>query len=202
MENLDPNYISGPKAVILEILFTFILYMLLKQKYRLAMFCLAVFAISSSAFVHPLTRGLGILTNTALSVDIRAINSKNPGKWISEGIQYENFPLMNGAPSLSGVYYYPQKALWDMLPPKKPQIYNRYAHVVFDINHGTRTEYRTELKHLQQDVFVVRTEPCSSFLKNHDVKFILAQSPISNECLSLVQQVNYPNQAFFIYQIL
>jgi hypothetical protein len=196
-----PGYIGLFKALLLAIVVPVIIYLILRFKITYALVLYLAISIFSTYNVNPLYRGTGPVTGSNIGNAIQNIHNSSPGKWVSEGIHFENFPQLYGVPSISGVYQYPQKSIWKNVSPYKPFIYNRYAHVVFVIDHQADGNLPTHLVLEQNDVFVVATEPCSSFLQKNDVRFILAQAPIDNSCVNLVTTVTYPNQTFFIYHI-
>lgn len=196
-----PGYIGIPKGLLLSAVLTLIVYLVLSKRFVAGVALLLVLSVYSTYQINPLYRGTEPLTKTSLSLTIQDISKESDGKWISESVPFENFPQMNGAPSLSGVYAYPQTDIWKNLPPKDPKIYNRYTHVIFVINHTSSNDVETRLKLVQNDAFIVLTEPCSRFLRDQNVKYILAQAPITNNCLKLRATVPYAVQNFFIYEI-
>jgi hypothetical protein len=196
-----PGYVGVAKCLLLALPIPVAVYLLLRRKFALGVALLMVFSVYSTYKVNPLYHSTAPLTDTSITTAIKNVGGHSNGKWIAESLYYENFPQMVGVPSLSGVYDYPQLSIWKNLPPHNSSIYNRYAHVVFVIDHQGTGNFKTHLQLVQDDTFVVVTEPCSSFLRQNNVQFILAQAPIYNSCVSLVQQVPYPNQTFFIYHI-
>jgi hypothetical protein len=196
-----PGYISDYKALLLAVVVPIIIGLLLYKRFVWAIALFTIFTIYSSYMVVPLYHGTRPLTNTPISNTIQAIAAHSNGKWIAESVQYENLAIMNGAPSLSGVFDYPQPEIWKNVAPRDPDIYNRYAHIIAVIDHSGQANFKTHLQKVQDDTYVVVSEPCSAFFKQQNVRYILAQAPITNSCVSLKAEVPYPNQTFFIYQI-
>ncbi len=196
-----PDYIGAPKAILLSMTMTLVIYLLLTKRFVLCAALFFLLSFYSTYRVNPILRGTASLSETPVSKTIRNIASESDGKWVSETLDFENFPQMNGARALSGVYPYPQLSIWKDISPKNPGIYNRYAHVIFVINHSNSDDYKTNAKLLQNDLFLVYTEPCSDFMRQQGVKYILAQAPIENTCVKLRATVDYPSRDFYVYEI-
>jgi hypothetical protein len=108
---------------------------------------------------------------------------------------------MNGAPSLSGVYAYPQLAQWQSIDGGKQQdVYNRYAHAEFVIDRRANSD-STKLNLAGPDHFQVITTPCSSYLQKEDVHFLLTTEQINSSCTQLLKKTTYPARTFYIYHI-
>jgi len=205
VQKFAPAFISTHWLWLLSIPIPVMVYALLRKRFVLASSILLVFSIASAGAVHPLYRGTGVLTNTALSKDIRSLSRTDHKRWVTEGIMLENFASANGARSLSGVYPYPQLSLWQPLDPLKTQqdTYNRYAHIDFKVDRDPNKDIGASLELRGGDNIVVNTEACNSFLKKEDVGFILTDSALdtSNSCATLVDTVKYPSNSFFIYRL-
>jgi hypothetical protein len=197
-----PGYIGYTRGLVFGLCIAVIIYLILRKKYIIGFSIFVLFSIFSSYKVMPLYRNTtgNALTSLAISKSISSVASHSKGRWITEGLVYENLVADNGAPSLSGVFDYPQLNIWKNVAPKDPTIYNRYAHINYFVNRQA-VPVQTHIALLQPDNFGVYTDACSSFLKSNGVKFILAESPIDNSCISLLRQVPYPNLTFYIYRI-
>lgn len=199
-----PAFIKIPELIVLALPIPVITYLLLTKRFALAIAGLLMFSVFSAGIVNPLYRGTAVVSQSALSKEIQAISTNKNEKWLVESGLYENFPAANNAPSLSGTYTYPQLSLWAPIDNGTHQeIYNRYAHVNFELDRQSENTVPTTLKLVGGDNFVVETEPCSPFIKDNQVRYLIVEKPLSpNEsCLSLVKQINYPASSFFIYHL-
>lgn len=199
-----PGFISMPKAFLLAIPIPVVVYLLLTKRFVSAALGLALFGMLSSAAVNPLYHGTDVVTDTPISKEIRAIAQKNDGRWATEHFLLENFAYMNGARSLTGVYTYPQLSLWKGADPlASPDVYNRYAHTVFAFDRNPETTIPTTIALGGGDSFGITTEPCSDFLKERGVRYLLAGSELKSQdtCATLIKKVHYPAQNLFIYRL-
>lgn len=187
---------AGKKLVVLIALGTLLYYLFIKK--RLIAFGLLLLFLSwySSHGIHPLYRGLDPLIHSPLSSKVTEINNKHKGTWIVlDSLEYNTYLPANGIQTLSGVYTYPQLALWQKLDPTgayKPA-YNRYSQAVF-------SEYAPDKIYLvQNDMFHIKFNGCDPFIQK-EVDYILSVHKTSTECLSLVDTVTYPAKSFYIYK--
>jgi hypothetical protein len=200
IHNDSPGFIGHYRLLVFSLPVPVIAYLILARKYEWGLAILVVFSILTSAGVNPVYKGMSVLTNTPLSLQIQKLAAHNDGRWVTEGLIWEQFPQMNGAPSLSGVYSYPQLNLWHSIDRgKQGAIYNRYAHAEFVINRSGENE--TSLKLVGPDHFQVRTNACSGFLRENNVHFLLTTQAVSAPCTNLIQTIPYPATKFYIYHI-
>lgn len=200
MQKKFPGFIGAPKAVLLSFPIPIIIYLILDKRFIAAATALCVFSIFSAGTVNPLYKDITTITEANLSQAIRHAAESDDGRWVTESIVYEQFPVMNGARSLTGVYAYPQLDMWQD-SNNDSSLYNRYAHVYASIDRNKEKNITSSLSLSAPDTISINTEPCSSFLKEKGVKFILAESPITDSCVSLQQTVSYPLKTFYIYRI-
>ncbi len=201
-KNAFPGYIGIYRAFAFSIPVPVIIYLILSNRFELAALGFMVFSIFMGASVNPLYRGTDIITNAAISQSIKSISHNHQGYWAIEDSFLQNFAYLNGAKSLTGVYLYPQLEIWSQIKGADPYTYNRYAHVNF-------TFYRdnglspTKIILTGGDNFGVDTEPCSTFLRNNDVRFIVADLPLSasSKCIQFLRTVHYPARSFYIYHV-
>jgi hypothetical protein len=202
VKNEFPGFLGIYRATAFALPIPIIIYALLKKYYRTA--CLVFLACSfiMSVGVNPLYRGTAILTDNRLSIAIRSIASHDKGRWATELGSFENFPEMNGAPSLTGVYVYPQLSLWSTIDNgKNESVYNRYAHTNVTLNRSLTNTVATSIALSGADHFGVTTDPCGSFLRQDKVKFILTDVPLPQSCVQLIKTVPYPEETFLIYEL-
>lgn len=200
-----PGFIGAPKALILSLILPISLYFLLTRRYIMSAILLLLFSVASSIQVHPLYRGVDPLVENPLSTTIHRLSSKQPGKWAAESIILENMAAVNGAPSLSGVYAFPQENIWVKLDNGQEELesYNRYAHANFSFDRDQTQSVPSNISLISPDNFVIKTEACSSFIKLNAVRFIIALSPIkdSTGCLVLASKIDYSAMPLYIYEL-
>jgi hypothetical protein len=203
IKNISPGFIGVYRTIALSLPLPIVIYLILSKRYKFGAILLAAFCVFTSLMVNPFYRGEAILINTPLSQGIKNIAHKSNAAWVAEGLAWENFPQMNGAHSLSGVYSYPQLAEWRSIDGAKNQdIYNRYANVEFVIDRASK-DNNVSINLAGPDHIRIKATPCSSFLKAHNVHYLIAESKLSSKhnCSKLVSTVVYPQQTFYIYLV-
>ena len=200
-----PGFLGQYRAIAFAIPAPIIIYFLLKRSYRAAVNVFLAFTAIMCIAVNPINIGTSILTKTPISSAIKKVASQDPkSKWVIEDSEFENFASMNGAPTLNGVYAYPQLKLWKPLNTGHlSYIYNRYAHVVVNFNRNN-TPAPTILSLPSPDHFAIETDPCSDYLLKEDVHFAVTTVPLnstSESCIHLKDTVTYPNIIFYIYKL-
>jgi len=189
----SPGFIHSYELVALSLPIPVIIYNLLRKRATLAAIGFLAFSVCTTALVNPLYRGTSVVTQTPLSLAIRHITAQDTGIWATDSILMENFAVMNGAHSLSGVYTYPQLSLWHAADTGgQVAIYNRYAHVNFVFDRDTEVEAPTELELNGGDHFNVMLEACGTYAAQQKIRFILTTKPITDSCLKLLQTISYP----------
>lgn len=199
-----PAFLGYKSAIVLAFVIPIITSLMVRKMYVLALLTLIVFSVGSVYKINPLYEGTEVLTDTKLSKAIRSTEPSSKKRWISEDISLENFAAMNGRPSLTGVYVYPQLSLWDELnQPSQRGTYNRYAHVNFTFTR-TRDPIKPRLLSPNADQFNVKISPCDPFFKENNVGFLITSvrfEPGINSCTHLSQVVSYPQVSYFIYKV-
>lgn len=204
IHNIFPLFMSAKWAILLALPYPVIIYFLLTKRHTLALSALLVFSIGSVCFIHPLYRGIDVLTESELSKSIRSIDPDNSKRWATDILILENFPVMNGKKSLSGTYVYPQNDLWEKSFPNNRNMYNRYAHVHFVFDRDIDTNIRPRLSQPQADVLVLTIEPCDPFLKENSVRYILTATPFTQKnasCANLEKKITYPKVTLYTYSL-
>jgi len=198
-----PGYIGTPKAIILSIVVTSIIYLLLRKKTLPALCILFALSFLSTNNVNPLYSGMNPLLNNEVSQSIRHIGIGSDKHWATDSIHLMNFPSMNGEPSLTGTYYYPQFDIWNAIARQEDKdTINRYAHVLLDFDRDPTTSVPIDVKKVQDDLFTIKIEPCDKFLKDSNVGYIIVEEPLPDPCVVLVDTVVYPNRTIYIYRTL
>ena len=201
MQGVNPLYLLVLVVVYpvsLGLLFTL-------RKYTLVALAFLLFTFTATVNVNPLYVGFGASTSSEVSKSIQSISDSDSGKWITDFDkiwQLESLVLLNGAKSLSGVYIYPQNSIWKQIDSSDEAkfAYNRFAHVTFSINSGN--DRYTRLKYESAMEFNISTTPCSDFLKEMKVAYILTTSGVASSCSELVKAFDYPKQDIYIYKII
>lgn len=191
----------GPKqALLLSLPIPIVVWLLLRRKFLFAVILYALFSIFSTFRVNPPYKGLSIITSNPISAAVSAIGANTDDRWIGEGIYVENIASINGEATLSGVYGYPQTALWEKIPGAVRRDYNRYAHVAIETNQSESA--KTQLSLLSPDSFSVKTSACSRFMKDLDVGYIVTTSTeLKGPCVHLEKTIGVPTATFYIYRL-
>lgn len=173
----NPNFLGymGVNYILLFALTYFVVFTMIIWHYKKSfMAIIMLIIIMSGMTVNPLVKGLEVIENKKLAVQIRQLvkNDKN-SYWLSEGSLY-NFPQMFGAKSVNGVRFYPDKELMAKLDPKnkKEPYWNRYAH-----EHIILTEKNTSMANLSPDNLVINLD--IKTLKKLKVKYIITNRELN-----------------------
>lgn len=196
MRDHYPLFISSPALIIgWALMFGTAVILILFRRPVIALGLLLVFTVGCVIKTNPLYQGLGPLLHNQVSSSISAL-SKPADSWVTVDEQLlENFGLMNGRDSLSGVQFYPDTRFWRQVDSElPPDLYNRYAHIVFTSESSTPPIYLVAPDH-----FNVRFS-CDRF-NEREVDFTLATHPLTGNCLRLEKKISYPARTFFIYRV-
>lgn len=145
-----------------------------KRASYLALAILAGVLFYNNAGFNPLVRGgTKQIFEHKLSQRILKIQANDPdARWVSySNLVLSNLPRMLGVSSISGLYPYPDLPLWQSFDPtrKFEPVYNRYAHVVFEIGEGSQAHFSTP----QPDLVVVSANPALAELKLLNVRYFI-----------------------------
>ena len=205
IHNTFPLFMSSKWVILLALPYPIIIYLLLTRRTILALSTLLVFSVGSVCFIHPLYRGVDVLTESELSQSIRSIDPDNSKKWITDTLILENFPVMNGKKSLSGTYVYPQNDLWEKEFSKDRDMYNRYAHVHFIFDRNANIDIEPTLTQPGPDQLSPKIEPCDDFLRENNVGYIMTSGePFTKEsasCATQIATIHYPQLLIYIYSL-
>lgn len=193
------TFIGLRRALLFSLPIPLIIYLLLKKRFVFAAGLYLVFSLFIAVGVNPLYKDLGTLTNNPLDAAVQTIGSRSDKRWVTDGGYLENLALINGEPSLTGVYNYPQLSLWNTIPGVRESNYNRYAHVGFQISDDPSA--RTTLSLGGQDSFSVKTNSCSPYLRQADVGFYVSATVLNGRCTKLLKTVPFPAVTLYIYAI-
>jgi hypothetical protein len=178
-------------------------FLILRGRPSLAGAMVLAFSFMSAGAVHPLYVGLEVLTRTPLSLTIRELAATDRGRWIADGLLLEHVASLNGAPSLSGVYVYPQPPVWTGVAVDGPAVWNRYAHVSFDVEASPGRSGPASAVLDGVDRVSVKLDPCGAFVRRHNVRFLVTEATdlASLSCLRVAARVQYPARTIVIYRV-
>lgn len=201
----SPGYIGYPKAVLIAGLLAVFIYALLRLRLVIAASLILALSLYMTYQIHPLYAGTKVLNSSEIISRIETLSEESPEKrWVIETGLFENFAIMAGAKSLSGVYYYPQNELWKSISTSKKdeKVYNRFSHVTVSFDRNIDTNIKTRLVPIADDSFKVETEACSNYISEMNVGYLVTNTTLdySASCFTLVDTVRYPKTTFFIYR--
>lgn len=200
-----PVFMGYRWALVLSLPYAFIIYLALKKRFNFAALALMVFSIGSVVFIHPLYRGVDILVNSETSTLIRGVDQGNSKRWVTDSLQLENYPILNGKQSLSGVYVYPDIDLWSKaFPANDSTKYNRYSHVHFEFDRNANEFVQRKLNQPSPDQLMPIMEPCDEFLKANNVGYILTTQEFTSDqahCAKMIRHVSLPRANVYIYEL-
>lgn len=198
-----PEFISTGRTVLFAIPIPVIIFFLLRKHFNLAALGFLAFACFVGIWVNPLYRGTAVLSNSQISNEIRDIADSENDRWISDVSNLENFATLDGRRSLTGVYTYPQLDIWRQINNGQYEtIYNRYAHTNFVFDRRVDDIIPTSLVLVGADNFGITSEPCSQFLKNNNVRYILTELTIQDSCVELIKSIRYPVHTYYVYRLI
>lgn len=170
--------------------------LLLLGRLRLGWGLLTILTLISVVRVNPLYKGLSPLTTTPLSRSIQSLARSHPNDyWLTSSFTLQEYPLANGAKSITGDYSYPQFPLWRVFDPQGKQTfaYNRALHALAQI--GSRNSVRL----LSTNTIELQVNPCSSIVRKLHLGYFLTTAPLTNRCLRPVQTIAFPAVTTYIY---
>jgi hypothetical protein len=186
----------------------FILVLLLLNYFLLQgkkwLFAIVMFSviIVSGAMVNPINIGLGDIYHNDLTPEVQSIRSSNPkASWIALNSNAMGaFLYSNGVKDLDGTNYYPDMQKWKLLDPngKYKDIYNRYAHIVFNL-----TKDATTFSTPSPDCLTVNLNV--NDLKKLKVTYLLTTGKLEQFDNSSVEFENMtadPVNGYYVYQVI
>lgn len=197
------NQISFPGEILLPLFLVFIvlpiiaiLYGVLSNQKNLACGMLIFISVVSGILVNPIARGVDSVYKNNLAYEIQDIVNKDKNaNWIVISDGLNSYPIMMGAKTINSTNIYPALERWSIYGANYATVYNRYAHIMFDVS-GKQTE-KFELLH--PDVFKMALLP--SDLKILNVTYILSDARIKNSTIKDVVEPYYSWNGFTIYKV-
>ena len=203
--NLFPDFMGERWALLLALPYPLIIYLFLRSRFNFAAAVLLIFSIASIIFIHPIYKGVDIVKDSVVSKTMNEIDPTGSRRWVTDSLQLENYAVLNGKQSLSGVYVYPDLALWEEdFPASENTKYNRYAHVHFQFDRNANEVIERKLTQPGPDQLTPVLEPCDTFLQKNNVGYILTTQEFSTEqanCAKLVRQVTVPRANIYFYKL-
>lgn len=199
-----PGFVSNlPVITLLSGAFGLLLWLLMgrKRQITLGLMLLAGLSFMASCNVNPLYQGLQGPLETPIKQAMAETGSPDDVWAVADNRALVNLPLLYDKRALTGVYTYPQPALWQSLAGDKSDTYNRYAHAILTLDQPiTSSASHVELK--ADDYFTVHASPCADYLRQQQVRYILTSTKLpASECLSAERSVTYPNVTLYIYKV-
>ena len=152
-------------------------------------------SVISGLFVHPFSKGLGVIYNKKISTEIQDIvKSDSNALWAAVDTSYivNNYALANGARMLNSTNYYPNLDLWNVIDDDNSyeQIWNRYAHISISI---TDEDSYPELTFADSITLHLNTEDICKL----DIKYLLSSNKklesYSSKKVDITNIYNYDN---------
>ncbi|MGF1661145.1 MAG: hypothetical protein ACFCVG_01510 [Kineosporiaceae bacterium] len=189
VDDLTPTLVYG-------LPFVAVILFLLAGLARLAAATLLGLSVAAVAWVHPLYVGLGHLGDTPV-VDAIAEVSSDEEVWATvDGYHWENFALLAGRPSASGVQIYPDVEYWrPVVGERGDRIVNRYAHAFFSANPRA-----PDLQLTERNQFQVAFRCDEEFVVDR-VDWVLSGHRMQNSCTQLVRVVRYDSYTFYLSRV-
>lgn len=204
IQHAMPGFISAKLAVLLAAPVPLAVFFLLRKYYTAGIAVLSIFIIVSSGNVNPLYQGLSIVTENQLAKYIAAYPDDG-AYWVAQDIYLENFALMNGKDSLSGVFTIPQLDVWEKIDDGKTSYkYNRYAHVSYNFDQNPSETIATGFVDTGPDQIVIGSEVCSAFVRDVNIRHIISSAKFMKSdqpCIDSTATVPFGNKTFYVYHL-
>jgi hypothetical protein len=192
-----PKFISSILLIVLlSLIFSMIIFCLLTRRLLWGASILLIFSFASVYQIQPIYHGLGPFKDNKLFQKIQSISKPTDSWATADRLQIENFALVNGRDSITGIKLYPELPIWRQAEGSNSDyIYNRYAHVIF----VSAPDFKETFRLVHPDFFEVGIS-CNKFITSN-VDFILDTYPINRPCLKLKDKIIFPGDTFFIYRV-
>jgi hypothetical protein len=189
-----PEFISNKiLIVLLASILTAGLAFILLNRLRIGMTIIALFSLSSVAYIHPLYVGLGPIYNNEITSIITNVSDRDDIWAAAQDIRIENLPQMNGRAAVTGISAYPDPDFWkeySNLP--NDTIYNRYAHTFLSANDSQ------SLILVAPDLYAI-SGSCARRI-SEKIDYIVSVTPLEGVCNKLIKTLKYPNVTFYFYK--
>ena len=169
-------------------------------------FLLPVLALQAVT-VNPLYRGLSPLVNTTLQSNVDKIEklapktgSPTPPGWLVVGQPIAFLSMIStGVYVFNATSQYPDISAWKIIDPsgRSESIWNRFAHVYYQ----PAPNQQLKLSNPALDSVIVSGSPCSPAFAKLNIRFVLAQAPLSYSCLANVTTPGLKGLGYIAYEI-
>lgn len=194
---ISPSHLARREVVLYTLLFVLcVLGVLLLRSSKKRALVAAGLSLALSAGVHPLSLGLGPEDRLARNLRSFAQSDAGPSSsgavrtphalWAAhEDVRLNAVVVASGLDSLSGVYFVPDLALWNVLDPdgSKKRDWNRYAHVVFRFGAGTDADRPPSFRAVQADAIVIDIGLCRPELARLELRYVLSFRALEAPCV-------------------
>jgi hypothetical protein len=160
-------------------------------------------AVAVVLLTNPVMVGFGGL-RSGEAVDLVVFHSRDhdgSSRWTSDHFGSDAILMANAIPSLSGQQWIgPSEDAWLVLDPQKGynEVWNRAASFVAIVPAPGINE--PEIVLLQQDVILVRIDPCDAALSTFRVDHMISSQPVSSPCLTNVGEYSLGDVRQFVYE--
>lgn len=170
------NYI-GRKFILVMIFLLLISFVLIFVKQRVLLYSIIlILSVVSGFTVNPVVQGIDAIQDKVLSRKVKDIVEENPEElWMSESTELYHFVQMQGAKSIDGVRFYPDKNLMRWIDPEfeMENIWNRYSHLRYQLS-----SEKTEMFNPSPDILQINLN--IEDIEKLKVKYILTSRPLSD----------------------
>ena len=196
---ITPMYI----CLFIEVIYLFYFALTYNSKIQKTLFMLGIIFVMfvSGLTVNPIRRGDANLTNNLVLNEVKNVDKKDSGIWITEGYGYpvNNFILMAGVKTINSTNTYPDLNKWHKIDKSKKyeKVYNRYAHIQMNIIDNDKKD-KFEL--IGPDYFIVNAN--NSDIEKLNVKYIFTGNKLDKYSdkkvkYKLIKQVTN----YYIYKV-
>jgi len=166
---------------IFAIIFYFILFVSCffassKRNQKIFLICIISLSFLTGALVNPIDYGTEVINESPFINEVEKIVENEPNAlWITQDMPI-NYLIPSGAKTINSVNTYPDLDKWHSLDidNKYEEIYNRYAHIHFEMQNMNKTSF--ELK--QPDLFIVHLN--INDLEKLNVSYIASTNDLTN----------------------
>lgn len=194
------GYVGIQYYIAFILIFVVLNFALLRGYKRLFALLMVPVILISGATVNPINIGNSKFFDNKFAAQVSTIKKSNPGaRWISTDHFIGAYLYALGVKDLDGINYYPDMAKWRLLDPdgKYAGVYNRYAHINFEITDGG-----TEFELNQADDISVKVN--GSDLEKLGVKYIVSRDrldKLTNGGATFSEVGDKPYDGLYIYNV-
>jgi hypothetical protein len=174
------------------------IFLLTRKRATLGSGALLIASLGVGLLVNPLYVGVFDLNETAVGKSVAATNASAPGTWVGIGQAIPTAVLVeSGVRALNGVQTYPPAQMWDAIDPahRYETEWNRLANVNWAAGQG-----EPSVSNPVRDQILATFDSCSAFAASN-VKYVLAERPIPQACLTLLHEVRQGQSQFWVYRV-